>query len=70
MVKLKKRFDEFQNISGDDSSNSDFSWVETDAEFSEKWDKAEQEMLEGDVISLEEFINDTSNIERINSLND
>ena len=70
MVNLKKRFDEFQNISGDDSSNSDFAWVETDAEFSEKWDKAEQEMLEGDVISLEEFINDTSNIERINSLND
>ena len=70
MVKLRKRVDEFQNISGDDSSNSDIDWVETDAEFSEKWDKAEQEMLDGDVISLEEFINDASNIERLNSLND
>ena len=45
MVKLRKRVDEFQNISGNDSSNSDFSWIETDAEFSERWEKAEQEML-------------------------
>ena len=52
MVKLRKRVDEFQNISGNDSSNSDFSWIETDAEFSERWEKAEQEMLEGDVVEL------------------
>ena len=44
MVKLKKRCDEF-NI----SSNNSFveTWDETDAESSERWDKAEQEMLEG-----------------------
>lgn len=44
MVKLRKRCDEFTN-----SANNSFEefWDETDEESSERWNKAEQEMLDG-----------------------
>jgi hypothetical protein len=52
MVKLK-RVDELQKTPDSDTLESDFTWLEeTDTEFSERFDKAEQEMIDGNVVEV------------------
>ena len=52
MVKLK-RVDELQKTPDSDTLESDFTWLEeTDTEFLERFDKAEQEMIDGIVVEV------------------
>lgn len=55
----ERRKNEFQITPGSTSNEEEIVFDETDEEFSERWDKAEQEMIMGKVISLDDFIRNT-----------